>query len=293
MKIKLATVAALSVFAIASLTMALPAIEEGSDSSSAWIGSSSSFDTTGAGIAVAQDQSLNLAQRVSMVQQSLNNINQMDFSSQIQSLEQELQSMQGSIEELNHKLEMLKRQQEKQYDSLSTKLTTGASDDVASQASQAQQNQQEPSVDLLPATAGAFVASTTASALNANLSPEQQEQKTYEAAFSLITSHAYDDGVDAMQTYLKIYGDGGKYAANAYYWLGELYAQQKDDANALSHLETVVEQYPDSNKAPDAMLKLGIINQQQGDSAQAKKWFDAVTSQYPDSSSARLAKSYL
>jgi tol-pal system protein YbgF len=290
MKVKL--IIALSVIAIAPLTMALPSIEDGSNNS-AWVSSSNSFDTTGADIAITQDQSLNLAQRVSMVQRSLSNINQMDFPSQIQSLEQELQSMQGSIEELNHKLGALKRQQEKQYDLLSQKLVTSAPEDVATQAMQAQEGGQE----LVPAAgAAAVVAATTAtsvSAFDAALPPEQQEQKTYEAAFSLITSHAYDDAIEAMQSCLKIYGDDGKYAANAYYWLGELYAQKKDYANALSHLETVVQQYPDSNKAPDAMLKLGIINQQQGNDAQAKKWFDEVTSQYPDSSSARLAKNYL
>lgn len=285
MRIKLL---ALSVFVIAPLTMALPSIE---DNSSVWVANSSSYDTSSADITITQDQSLNLAQRVSMVQRSLSNINQMDFPGQIQSLEQELQSMQGSIEELNHKLEMLKRQQEKQYDLLSQKLVTSEPEDLAAQALQAEQNKQESPVGLSLKTGA--VAAPVVSAFNADLPPEQQEQKTYEAAFSLITSHAYDDAIQAMQSYLKIYGGDGKYAANAYYWLGELYAQQKDYANALSYLETVVEQYSDSNKAPDAMLKLGIINQQQGNNTEAKKWFDAVTTQYPNSSSARLAKNYL
>ena len=56
---------------------------------------------------------------------------------------------------------------------------------------------------------------------------------------------------------------------------------------------TVVEDYPDSNKRGDCLLKLGAIANDQGNTADAKRYYEKVISEYPDSTEANLAKQRL
>ncbi len=46
-------------------------------------------------------------------------------------------------------------------------------------------------------------------------------------------------------------------ADNAQYWLGESYYVTRDFQNAAAAFQTVLDRWPDSRKAPDALLKLG------------------------------------
>ena len=214
-------------------------------------------------VAVTQDQGLDTTQRLVIVEQSLNNINQMDLPGQIRQLQQDLQALRGQLDELQRQIALL-----------------------------------QPAPAALPAATPAPAAPSQAQAamsqtLNADLPAQEQAQRTYDAAFSLVRSGSYADAISAFQGFLQIYGNDNEYSANSYYWLGELYAYQHDYAKSNDALTQVVTQYPQSNKVPDAMLKLGIVNQKMGDQAKANDWFMKVIKQYPDSNAARMAKSYL
>jgi TolA-binding protein len=54
-----------------------------------------------------------------------------------------------------------------------------------------------------------------------------------------------------------------------------------------------VNDFPQSNKVPDAMLKLGIINKRLGSDVKAQSWFNQLIKQYPDSKAAQSAQQYL
>ena len=51
----------------------------------------------------------------------------------------------------------------------------------------------------------------------------------------------------------------------------------------------VVNEFPNSNKRPDAMLKLGTLLQDQGSAAQAQKILSDLINQYPSTTAAKLA----
>ena len=87
----------------------------------------------------------------------------------------------------------------------------------------------------------------------------------------------------------------GKYAANAHYWLGELYLvvnPQNLEASRQSFM-LLLGEYPDNAKVPDALYKLGKVHYLKGNSAKGKEFLDQVVREHPNSSAARLAKEFL
>ncbi len=79
------------------------------------------------------------------------------------------------------------------------------------------------------------------------------------------------------------------YADNAQYWIGEcLYDRREFDAARTEFLR-VINEHPDGNKVPDAMVKVGLCEQRLGRSAEARRMYDAVMLSYPDSQAAAVA----
>lgn len=243
------------------LCVALPTVV---DANNAWTADQAQQQAT---FAVSPNQSLDTAQRLVIVEQSLNNINQMDLPGQIQRLQQDVQQLQGQVDELQRQL------------TIKQAAPTAVSAPVVTQ-------KPSPVVPSVPTAA-------TSAAVNPDLSPQDQAQRTYDAAFSLVRAGSYADAINAFNSFLQIYGDDNDYSVNAYYWLGELHAYQHEYSQANDALNRVVTQYPKSNKVPDAMLKLGIVNQKLGDQTKANEWFTQLIAHYPDSNAARMAKSYL
>jgi len=62
-----------------------------------------------------------------------------------------------------------------------------------------------------------------------------------------------------------------------------------ETTNARTHFQEVVDNFPNSNKRADCILKLGMIAAAQGNSSQARERFNQVRSEYPDSTEAGLA----
>jgi tol-pal system protein YbgF len=87
----------------------------------------------------------------------------------------------------------------------------------------------------------------------------------------------------------------GAYAANAHYWMGELYLYKSDLTSAITEFDVVVKNYPQHRKAPDALFKLGKAHNVRGDAQTARILLNRVISDYRDSGSnaVQLAKDYL
>jgi len=77
--------------------------------------------------------------------------------------------------------------------------------------------------------------------------------------------------------------------ASALYWRGEaLYA--KRDYNAASReLETLLERYPSTSRAPDALLKLGLSYRKLGASERADQALQRLRTDFPTSQAAAVA----
>ena len=84
-----------------------------------------------------------------------------------------------------------------------------------------------------------------------------------------------------------------EYSDNAQYWLGESYYVTRNYDLALTAFQDLLDRFPDSPKAPDALLKIGYTHYEleQWDSARAA--LTQVQEQYPDSTLSRLAENRL
>lgn len=81
--------------------------------------------------------------------------------------------------------------------------------------------------------------------------------------------------------------------ANAFYWLGESYYAERKYREAILELRKVGDQFPKSDKAPDALLKIAFAFQAMGLESDAKVFLEEVVRVHPKSNAARLAKERL
>jgi len=80
---------------------------------------------------------------------------------------------------------------------------------------------------------------------------------------------------------------------NAYYWLGESYYVTMNYPVALESFQRLLSQFPQSDKAPDALLKVGYSQLELKQNAAAKATLSSVTTKYPGSKAASLAQERL
>ena len=78
----------------------------------------------------------------------------------------------------------------------------------------------------------------------------------YAQAFDALKAGSYSIAITGFKDFLSTYPTSSL-AENAQYWLGESYYVTHDYGSAAGAFRTVLKKYPDSRKAPDAMLKLG------------------------------------
>ncbi|MCD8500142.1 MAG: tol-pal system protein YbgF [Gammaproteobacteria bacterium] len=205
-----------------------------------------------------------------------------ELLTRLRALEEQLQALQGRVDELQHSLKQNQSEQAQQFLIFNKKLAELPRPSPAPVQTSAPVKNASATVAAPKKTADSSVI----------LAPDAQEKATYDAAYGLVSAKAYSDAIEAFQGYLSIY-PSGKYTPNAYYWLAELQAKPTSYPSALKNLQIIVDNYPQSPKAPDALLKLGMISQRMGDPAKAKQWFERLIKEYPDSKSAKSAKQYM
>jgi len=118
------------------------------------------------------------------------------------------------------------------------------------------------------------------------------EQDRYLSAFNLIKRKEFDAAITSMQNFVSDYPAGG-YTANAHYWLGELYLQNKDYAQSIKHFDIVLTKSPSSSKNADSLLKMGYALAASGQESAARQRLQAVIAQYPDTHVSKLAHAKL
>jgi tol-pal system protein YbgF len=270
----------------------------------------------------SSSQSLPLDQRIARMEQQLTNLQRSQSATKLNDLQSEIQALRGQVEELTHQLQQMQSQQRSMYSDLDKRINKQA------MTSQIATQQPSPDDDLpvppkttlkpkqpkssaiksktkvasaadAPMDASATDSATPpaeAAVVSKNAQPsansEQEELQMYQSAYDLIKDSKFDQAIAVLQNMLKKY-PSGQSAANAHYWLGELYGLQKKKDQAAAEFASVVKNYPDSPKVSDAQVKLGMIYAAQFKWADAKSTFKKVMSHYPGTTSARLAAQQL
>jgi len=194
---------------------------------------------------------------------------------QIQSLLNEVSELRALVEEQGHEISRLKQLQLDNYVDLDRRVSF-----LTSNSSKAKDL--DTAADSTDSTA-----STDSQVAPANGMSEADE---YKAAYDLLRQRQVDQSLVAFKDYLKKYPNG-EFAANSCYWLGEIFLLKNQLPQARDWFAKLLQDFPDSNKVPDAKFKLGKVYHLMGDKKRAKPLLDDAASGVGDS--ARLAKQYL
>lgn len=130
--------------------------------------------------------------------------------------------------------------------------------------------------------------------LSGKVDENTPEREEYHRAFALLKKKQFSNADAAFSAFIKRFPKG-KYAANAYYWRGELFLLQRKYEEARKAFTVVLNQYSSHQKVPDALYKLGVSYERLGRNTDAIKALKRVEQDYGDQAptTARLAKEYL
>jgi tol-pal system protein YbgF len=110
----------------------------------------------------------------------------------------------------------------------------------------------------------------------------------YRAALAHVSAHRWSDALSALSAFVTAHPDH-PYADNAMYWRGEVLYAEREYAQAITELTSMIEHFPRGNKVPDALLRIGFCFQRLGESERARQIFRRVREQYPGTVAARTA----
>src|SRR5690606_21334220 len=184
---------------------------------------------------------------------------------QLDTVQDEVNELRGTVELHTHKLEQILERQRELYQEIDKRI-----------ASVVQKPDLTP---MMPANQPATPPSQSVAG----------ENDAYDRAVNLILKEKrYDQAITEFEAFLKQFPNS-TYAANAYYWLGQLLFNKQDWAGAQARFNYLVSNYPDSTKRADSLLKLGMIAQKQNNLTKAQQLFTQVVDQYAGTTAAKLS----
>jgi tol-pal system protein YbgF len=199
----------------------------------------------------------NLDARLVKLERIMSNQSLLDMAQHLDSVQADLRTLRGQVDELQNGSEAMRKQQRDLYTDLDRRLAERA-----------------------PAGSGGPSGAPSLAAAGG--------QGAYAQAFEALKSGNYGAAIAGFKLYLANYPTGDL-ADNAQYWLGEAYYVTRDYDNAAVAFRAVGERWPNSRKAPDALLKLGFTQYELKQYAEARATLTQVTKRFPDSEAAKLA----
>src|SRR5690606_28862420 len=201
-----------------------------------------------------------LDERVGRIDRIVSNNSLVQLSQRIEAQQQELRQLRGRIEELQNDNTRLRQEQRDLYADLDRRLTEARN--------------------------------AVAAAPPAGAAAGGDEQALYDRAFELLRTRDYAGAVDSLRSLAAAYPDGAL-ADNTQYWLGEAYYVTREYDHAAAAFQRVLDQWPNSRKAPDALLKLAYTQIEPGNREAGRSNLQQVVARFPDTDAARLARDRL
>ena len=272
-------------------------------------------------VSPAQTSDASLAARLAKIERSLDSRGLVDLLQQVDSLQQEVQRLQGQLEEQSYTIEQLRATQRDTYVDLDrrfanieqrsaglpttlpplTTLDPSNSDDVAGIPAPESSLQMEVKADETAPQSTSTASITVADppvvvqAPTASIAPlaptadTGESEAAYKAAFSLLKAGEYDKSIAAFSDFLTQFPTS-QYADNAQYWLGETYYVRREFEPAVAEYRKLIKAYPQSKKRSHAMLKIGYSFYELGQIDQARAVLEDLCNRYTGSTAARLAE---
>jgi tol-pal system protein YbgF len=216
-------------------------------------------------------------QRVGRVERVVNNQSLVELSQRIDTLQNELRTLRGQVEELENDNAALRKQQRELYADLDRRIGGASAGGGAN----------SPPVNALGVGVSAGTLGGSADAASAD-----PGQPLYNRAFDALKGGNYANAIQGFKDYLARFG-AGPLADNAQYWLGEAYYVTRDYDSALTAFGNIVRSRPESRKLADAQLKLGFTQFEMKRLGDARRTLTEVVQKFPGTDAARLAQERL
>ena len=193
-------------------------------------------------------------------------------------LREEVRTLRGMVEQLGYELQQVKQQQLDDYLDIDRRLGASAADELMIAPINDDPNQN--STNLLAQN------SAIISSINTDGRSEQTGRDFYEAEVKddysaasnkLLKDRDIEGAAEALKLHLDSYPES-PFAANAYYWLGEIYLLSGETELARQSFTMIIEQYSDHPKGADSKFKLGKIYFQLGQQDLAREYLEAAVS---------------
>jgi tol-pal system protein YbgF len=215
--------------------------------------------------------------RLARIERVVANQSLLEMANEVAALRSDVRAIHNDVDELNHNLELSRKQTRDLYADLDQRLKNLESRGVAAAGG---------------AAAAVAPGASAAAASPAAAAPDATDTATYQAAFQLLKDSQYDRAIAAFQKFLVSFPDSSL-ADNAQYWLGEAYYVNKSYLDALAAFKRVAEKYPQSRKLPDALLKVGYCDYELKQWQAANEVLTQVATTFPDTPAGHLAQQRL
>ena len=205
---------------------------------------------------------------------------QLELADQIELLKTEIARLRGENEVLSNDLANAIKRQKDFYVDLDNRLRKlEPHADAAAAAPQ-------------PATAAPAAAPAAAVAPPVTAADPAAESRDYEAALTQLRGGKYKEAATGFIGFIRRH-PGSSFQPSAHFWAASSLYQLKDNAAAAEYYAKVANQWPDDNRAPDALLGLASAQQAQGDAKAATRSLERLVAKYPSSSAAQIARQRL
>lgn len=207
---------------------------------------------------------------------------QLELADQIEQLKTEIARLRGENEVLSNDLANAIKRQKDFYVDLDNRLRK-----LEPHAEAA------PAAGAPPAAAPAQAAAPApAAAPPVTAADPAAESRDYEAALTQLRAGKFREAATGFVAFTKAYPNSS-FQPNAHFWAASALYQLKDNVGAAEHYAKVANQWPDDNRAPDALLGLASAQQAQGDAKAATRSLERLVAKYPSSSAAQIARQRL
>lgn len=246
--------------------------------------------------AIAEDKAT-IDDRISRLERLVSSNGLVDVMVRVESMQGELQRLQGEIEVQKHTLEEIKKRQRDLYLDIDRRLLqierrSGAATSSLSSPSAAGDNRAMNDSGSVTEQVNTQSDSSDVTTTSNTSSNKEGEQVAYQKAFDLLRALRYDKATQAFRQFLTDYPDG-RYAHIAQYWLAETSYHTRKYTTAVKDYKTLIEQYPKSPKRADALLKIGYSQYELKAFAESKEVLEQLIQSYPGTTEAGQAQNLL
>ena len=225
---------------------------------------------------------------------------------QLEALQQEVQTLRGVVEEQSYQLKRMQTEQKDRYLDIDRRLSsiTNPSASNNNSAKNPAPVIPPPSLDTSSAAPNSATTVSTQPAPPpvSNVTPAgkkiadngMDEQELYRTALNLLLQeNKAEASVPMFQSYIDTFPKGRLFT-NALYWQGEAFLVIAANDKARDVFLRLLADYPADAKAAGAMLKLGVAYKKLGDKAKAVETWKQIRTKFPENANEiRLAEENL